>query len=387
MTDDRIIRSIFLLAAIAFALLVFGAYSAYHNLDRVVGFLVEAPAEVPRLKLPDGMKETRVVLGEDLLEKKVFYSDVGLGRVSDIRRFALTPDSEPLLCIIGHRTAAFLSPNRTPVRTVQFGAGRADRVVLVDMESDGNPEFLSRGSWLHSVVLFDLYGRERWNFAHENGVNDAAACDMDGDGVAEVVVGLNGFGGVHLLDARGNRLWRRIDGNVWQVAMVDVDGDGRCEIVHSNGGGEMTVRNARGKVVLNRDMETYFSDFAMTDWGPSRAPGFMIGSDDGNLPIIDLKGNIVYRLPAPDSMRISEPLGTTVSHPAGGVHYAALATFAQWNRTALYVYDTSLALVYREVLDGSCNSIAANTSGSGDTFLVGCENTVWEYSWKTPAAR
>lgn len=386
MADDRIVRSIFLLVAIAFVLLAIGVYSAYRNLDRIVGFLIDTP-DVPKLKLPEGMTEPRVVLGQDLLKKESFYSNVQLGRVTDIRLFPLRPAGEPLLALVGDRSAVFLSAQRAPMRTVQFASRGTDRVVLVDLEGDGNPEFLNRGSWAHNVVLFDSHGRELWTYGGMPGVNDAAAGDVDGDGAAEIVVGFNGGGGVHLLDARGKRLWRKWDGNVWQVAMADVNGDGRAEILHSNVSGALLIRDATGRVILKRDdLDTYFSDFILTDWGPNRAPGHVLGTDDGELLVFTIRGDRVGRLLAPDCLGVADPYGMTWVHPAGGVHYAALASYTNWDRTALYVYDASLAIVYHEVLDSACTSLDALRSDRGETLLVGCEDIVWEYSWKSPVA-
>lgn len=61
-----------------------------------------------------------------------------------------------------------------------------------------------------------------------------AAGDLGGDGQLEFVVGLNCGGGIHLLSADGKVLWKQPDVNVRRVAVVDIDGDERPEILHNN---------------------------------------------------------------------------------------------------------------------------------------------------------
>src|SRR6185295_3356852 len=111
------------------------------------------------------------------------------------------------------------------------------------------PRYIDRGGggWQTGAFIGED-GARLWQPDALQGMDDLAAGDVDGDGVPEFVVGYNGDGGIHLHDAAGKRRWREDDGNVWHVEVVDTDGDGRCEIVHSNAGGDLTVRDASGKV-------------------------------------------------------------------------------------------------------------------------------------------
>ena len=60
---------------------------------------------------------------------------------------------------------------------------------------------------LGRLHLVDSNGTERWSFSTEGAVNVACACDLDGDGRAEIIAG-GGDANVYALGASGKLLWK-----------------------------------------------------------------------------------------------------------------------------------------------------------------------------------
>jgi len=142
-------------------------------------------------------------------------------------------------------------------------------------------------------------------------VDDMAAEDVDGDGELEFAVGFNGGGGVHLVEADGREAWHRPDGNVWHVEMVDADGDGRPEIVHSNAGGEMKIRNAQGDVMRQDRPPAYFSAFSLCRWPNGKR--HVLFSEEDTIWLLGLDGAAVAEVDAPECGRLGHARGVSAA--------------------------------------------------------------------------
>ncbi len=209
-----------------------------------------------------------------------------------------------------------------------------------------------------------------------------AAGDVDGDGQIEYVVGYNGGGGVHLLESSGRRSWQQSDGNVWHVEVVDTNNDGSLEIVHSNAGGQITVRDAMGRVTSVAKPRPYFSDFSLCRWPAKDAPQRLLLSGDDQIWLLDFNGNTVAQFDAPHCASLGAAHGTLVQLSEDQPAYLAVVVdFQNWNRSSLYVYDGKGVLVYQEIIGESCASVAAvPKSGETEILLIGGTGSVWEYS-------
>jgi len=333
------------------------------GIPMLTGGCVELPER------PQSLDQPGVRMGSGWLQATRFHEDPRLGSITQIVRRGADGD----LAIVGTRAALFLPAHSEPPRLVEFGA-EAGHAELVEWP-DGGPRFLDRGAggW-QTGALIGPDGVRLWQPASGMGMNDLAAGDLDGDGVPEFAVGYNGGGGVRLLDAAGHERWRELDGNVWHVEILDADGDGHPEIVHSNAAGQVTVRDAAGKVLTRGQAEGYFSHFSVVRWPPERTG--LLQSGDGRTDVLDLDGRTRVRLETPDTSFLGEARGA-VARLGGTDHLVVATSLGHWERTELFVFDEGDVLRYREVLRADCVAI---TTAEPEGFLLGCGARVLRYA-------
>ncbi len=345
----------------------------------VVGVVLAAAALaacVPSLPgRPATLDQLGVRNGADWLEKSLFYEEAQLGSVTQVVRRG---DGGEIV-VVGTQGAAFLTPKRSPRRLVVF-AERAGRAELLEWQA-GEPRFLdSGGGGWQTGALLSPDGERLWQPSAGVGMNDLSAGDVDGDGVPELAVGYNGSGGIRLYDASGAQRWAEIDGNVWHVEIVDTDGDGKPEILHSNASGELTRRDASGKVLGRKGVEPYLSQFSVVEWPPSRM-GLLHSVDDGT-NVLEFDGAIRTHLKTPDTSALSDAVGA-VTRLGGENHLVIASTSASWDRTQIFVFDEKGALRFREVAPAECATIATPEENS---FLLGCGSRVLRYARTTTGA-
>ena len=345
------------------------------------GFLFYRYLVSPGFKMPRGLKTPAVLTGSQFMSKSLFIQDSRLGDVTDIARGEFDQKAGPEIGVVGSRGALFVDEFGNILSSVLFGAD-AEHVDIVDVEGDGICEFMNRGCWSYDASLIDHKGNVIWTYGGSSGVDDMAAGDLDGDGVLEFVVGFNGAGGVHLLSNTGVKKWNQSDGNVWHVEVVDTDGDGVSEIVHSNAGGQITVRDKRGNIISQVDPAAYFSDFSLCRWPTHKDRDFALLAEDDKIWLFDFDGKVVAQFDAPHCGTLGHARGTPVRLKSDEPPYLAVAVeFSNWQRSILYVYDASGNLIYQEIIAEACPSIAALAlhSPTEETLLVGGEEKVWQY--------
>lgn len=134
------------------------------------------------------------------------------------------------------------------------------RLSLGDVDGDGRPDVaIASGQFSDGRVLFRGDGRCGWTqeplpIPERSFVTAVALSDLDGDGRSEVIVGITRFDGprawaqldVHHRNREGT--WRRtalsrLDGRVRfdAIATGDFDGDGRIDIAAAGPSGETTI--------------------------------------------------------------------------------------------------------------------------------------------------
>ena len=324
-------------------------------------------------KMPTELATARVLSGEGVFAKAVYYTDPGLGVVTDIER---TQTGEPV--IVGHAGAAFLSANGSASKKIQFDRCEHD-VTLSDLAGGS---FLCRGSWDTGASLIGLDGKTLWAYTVFPGVDDAASGTIGAGGAQGVVVGFPGGTGIRLISPQGKELWSQKDGNVWHVEIAPSGNSSGNVIVHSNAAGQITLRDANGTVLARSQPEIYLSDFSLTAWKDDSLRNKLIAAQKGSFYVLSQDGKTVTRLSAPKSMTdTDEASGIPVHFSKGTPYYAALVRNTLWSRSVLYIYDQQDQPVYSEVIDQDCAAFSALGDSNGNQdLLLGCNGVVWKYS-------
>jgi outer membrane protein assembly factor BamB len=129
-------------------------------------------------------------------------------------------------------------------------------VRLATLSRDGTKALLTFTAWRGELRAYDLNGMSLWSYP--SGIDDVWASDVDGDGSDEVIVGYNGSTGLHVLDSKGQLLWKSTAiGNVWHVCAGNVWGEGSPQVVTTSAGGKVHVFGSDGKNRKDLDAGCY----------------------------------------------------------------------------------------------------------------------------------
>ncbi|MFZ3092106.1 MAG: VCBS repeat-containing protein [Nitrospirota bacterium] len=329
----------------------------------------------------------RIATGKDLLQKEQFLVNDKLIEIRSISVNAGKSDANGKLIIIGERGALFAELSGEQRAFVSFDR-RVGYTVPVDVEGDGVLEFMNRGGGWQPVSLLDSRGQTLWMYPSEEfsvtkGAADTmAAGDIDKDGMIDFVIGMNGSGGLHVLDAKGKEIWKRDAGNVFSVEILDIDKDGTPEILHSDSGEGIVIRKANGDKIGT--IKNTGGGFSLLHQGNSKNESLIV-YDDHRLNLTDLKGNVkrIFELHGGGHT----PHGTLVyfngiSNPP---HYAFVRTIqATGMRPDLTVFDPDGKLVYHEIFHASYLAIASlrQKEKELDGLLIGENSKVWLYNMR-----
>src|SRR5207302_1653292 len=122
----------------------------------------------------------------------------------------------------------------------------------------GSKGLLTFSVWGQDLEAWDLTGKRLWTYPRQDGIDDVWAADLDGDGVDEVIVGFNGNTGLHVLNAKGELLWKSAGiGNVWHVCAGDVEGAGKPQVVTTSAAGKVHLFSGSGEKTADLDAGFY----------------------------------------------------------------------------------------------------------------------------------
>jgi hypothetical protein len=335
------------------------------------------------------MLQPRQVKGEGKFEKRSFYSDAGLGEISQIRA-AWPADREGAdIAVVGAQGVDFIGFAGQAKKQVRFSIQQRCPIAVAPLDAAGDYGFLTRDeSWAVPATLFDKGGHVIWRSGGKwPGVDDSVPADVSGDGKLSVAIGFNGDGGIALLDGQGKTLWKKDETNVWHLEMLDRTGDGREEILHSNAKGQLLVRNAKGDVVDQYLPGAYVSRFVLTRFGEETRPSHILvslseareGCCKPTLVILDAHGKKVTELDSPLGGLLSRMSATPIRFGKGAEYFAVLKNEPWLERSMLFLYSGDGQIEYQEILGESCPGIAALPEKDGERLLVGCTGKIWEY--------
>jgi peroxiredoxin/outer membrane protein assembly factor BamB len=160
----------------------------------------------------------------------------------------------------------------------------------------GNPNLLVFGVWsapLSACASSD--GSLLWTYKNDDGVDDVWPADIDGDGRDEVIVGLNGSGGLRVLDPDGVLRWKTTEiGNVWHVAAGDLNGNKKIEIVSTSAEGKVHVFDAEGKSLATFDPPFYSDGVRVGPLSKSDTADTIVATSSDSIAALNGKGKVLW---------------------------------------------------------------------------------------------
>lgn len=140
-----------------------------------------------------------------------------------------------VLDLTGAETSSVLLPSRFTL--IECGRNR-----------EKGERLLGYTDWGGHVTVVDKTGKKLWDVSAFSGVDGAHWGDLDGDGTDELIVGLNGGGGLQAWSSDGKKLWSVPLGNVWNQAIVGGTQDQPARVFATEAGGTVKVFDAQGKL-------------------------------------------------------------------------------------------------------------------------------------------
>jgi hypothetical protein len=184
--------------------------------------------------------------------------------------------------------------------------GPAGPLLLAGKENAGKAQLSGIGK-KRTTVANDLFTRIPSGFTDmhswlERGTSGLRVADLDGDGREEVVTTISGsWNELRVYDAGGNPRWVRYFGPekvrgaqpfMSGLEVVDLDGDGRMEIVTSTRDGWVLAFDSGGTVMWRRRFPS-----SVTSLAARGAPGgaVAVGCGDGTEVLLDRSGETVAK--------------------------------------------------------------------------------------------
>jgi hypothetical protein len=147
--------------------------------------------------------------------------------------------------------------------------------------------------WGREVTVINRSGKILWNQSAGMGLDGAHWGDLNGDGNDEMVVGMNGFGGLKAFSGNGKKLWSTSLGNVWSQAIVPRATNGAALVLATDGSGSVNVFDASGqRLNALRPEGGYYTGMAA---GMTESNAVEILAFSGNAVVaFDLTGKVAW---------------------------------------------------------------------------------------------
>ena len=240
---------------------------------------------------------------------------------------ALAGNGRGTLMTTAGRMAQQFDAQGKPVDAFALGA-TARQLRLFRTQPKGVGDLLMFSVWERTLVAQKASGDLLWTHDDQDGIDDVAVVDFDGDGRDEVVIGFNGGGGVLALDNAGKELWRFKEiGNAWHIAAGDVTGDKAPEVISTSAEGDLYVFDRTGKLLkkINAGCEAMhvgvFRPTAASGDGQSLILTAGTNGEHETLEAIDFAGKTRWQWPVEPKNDAFETIVVSSSRP-----WAAITT-------------------------------------------------------------
>ena len=196
----------------------------------------------------------RVVVDTGRVQKDAVVRVDGIGEIAALQLCSLRKGEPAELLAVGSGGYARLDPTTLQARGTTLFAVRSSRgrVAVRDIDGDGEVEFVELGEhWIGKTRVFARDGSLRWQDSDEvtsRAPNATAIVDFDGDGRCEFVTSFNVAKSMRVVDCDNKPLPEiPCEQQTHTMLAVDIEGDGREELAMLHGGG-LRIVDANGKV-------------------------------------------------------------------------------------------------------------------------------------------
>ncbi len=224
--------------------------------------------------------------GEDLID--FAYTYVSVADVNDDTEYEIifgTRDADSLVVLdwLGQQLWRFTETGEPPVQDPPTDEWPMIPMIA-DVDQDGKMEIVAATDTM-KVFCFDGFGNVEWYYSYDwvgggPGYGGALA-DVTGDGDINTLIVTDSNGTLVVLDSKGEPAAEpfHLGGNIYGVAVGDLDADGRAEIILADQGGVYSI--------------TYGGA-----WNPSLAPWPMMGRDQAHYATVSLNEGILHAIAA-----------------------------------------------------------------------------------------
>jgi hypothetical protein len=168
------------------------------------------------------------------LEHTIAAADYGNFAVGNV------DDDADLEIIIPGLAGGRIINGRTMAEEWNYGITISDYVRAADVDGDGRDEIVEAKGYYAITVLDAELESTKYQITLKDDIDALRLIDLDGDRVAEILVGDDDFGGIYAYrGSDGNLLWHHAsqpgDSGITDIAAGDTDGDGAQELIWGTG--------------------------------------------------------------------------------------------------------------------------------------------------------